>query len=77
MSFLSDKVFGTVVFTTVCALNLHLVRSLASAGLAKSTLPPSKPRSQAPKAKKIEEKIVFGVKGDEYRGENPMNPPRV
>ena len=65
-----DRGLGPMLFLTSMALNFLFhgrIRMVSSMSLS----------SHPPKAKKIAEKIIFGAKEGENRGDKPMNPPRV
>jgi oligopeptidase B len=72
---LNDKMLGPVMFASavipmVLLARLRVISSLATSSVSK--FPPGGVR-----AKRLPEKITFGVNGEENRGKNPMNPPRV
>ena len=85
-SLLNDsKMIGGVAFATFNLIFLARLRTLSSLSLSTNSgtnanfIGNNKPTTGLVpmKAKKIPSKITFGVNGDEYRGENPMDPPRV
>lgn len=74
-----NKMLGSVAFATFNLIFLVRLRTLSSLSISgASSNFVSKQSALVPiKAKKVPSKITFGVNGDEYRGENPMDPPRV
>jgi hypothetical protein len=74
---------GCVTFATFNLIFLARVRSLSLSNnnnnnfITNNTNKPNTGNLVPIKAKKIPSKITFGVNGDEYRGENAMDPPRV
>lgn len=81
--FTDNKMIGGVAFATFNLLFLARLRTLTGLSMSTASNFNSKPRTTGVdqlkpiKTKKIPSKITFGVNGDEYRGENPMDPPRV